>query len=74
MVLMLRDWFMEIWFAKLVRQLQSEILTNVNNQESELKDDGPIVLNDNDVNRMFGWALFKLARDTKRNATLMIPT
>ena len=46
----IRDWFMEIWITKLMKQIKSPILTTINSQESEMKDNGPVALNDSDVN------------------------
>ena len=63
---MMRVWFIEVWVKKVVQQVKDQVLTSVNNQESELKDNGIRVLNDNDVNKMFGWALFKLKKKTQK--------
>ena len=63
---MMRVWFIDVWIKKVVLQVKSQVLTSVNNKQSELKDNGIKVLNDNDVNKMFGWALFEFKKKLKK--------
>ena len=40
--------------------MKSQVATSIGNKETQLTTNGAVILNDNDVNRMFGWALFKV--------------
>ena len=46
-------------------QMKSQIETTTGSSLTNLETKRPVVMNDDDVNRMFGWALFKV--QTKYN-------
>ena len=50
------------WITKVIEQMKSQIGTSVSTQLSSLESTQPIVLNDDDVNKMCGWALFKVQK------------
>ena len=50
----------EEWVPKVIEQMKSMIGTSTSNQLSNLVNKNIVVLNDGDVNRMFGWTLFKV--------------
>ena len=63
---MLINWmknkFLTDWIFKLISQMKNQISTSVGTSESQLTGTAPVILNDNDVNKMFGWALFKVKK------------
>ena len=42
--------------------MKNQVATSVGNKETELKTNGAVVLNDNGVNLMFGWAVLKVKK------------
>ena len=56
----LKHKFVKVWIDKVVTHMRMQIQTTISSKVSELNDKQSIVLNDNDVNRIFGWALFKV--------------
>ena len=49
------------WITKLISQIKFRSLHPlVINEETVLTKNGAVVLNDNDINRMFGWELIKV--------------
>ena len=45
--------------TRAVSYFKKQIATNMLNRETDLNLDNTSVLNDNDVNKIFGWAMFK---------------
>ena len=45
-------------------QMKSQIETTTGSSLTNLETKRPVVMNDDDVNRMFGWALFKVQKNT----------
>ena len=62
----LKNKFVNEWMNKVVIHMRTQIQTSISSKETDLNDKRPIVLNDNDVNRMFGWALFKVKKKYKK--------
>ena len=59
----LKDNFFSEWIVKVIMQMKSQINTTTGNSLTNLVTERPVVLNDDDVNRMFGWALFKVQKN-----------
>ena len=51
---------------ELVAQMKAQIQTSVSISESQLVCDNDVVLNNSDINRLFGWAVFKVTKKYKR--------
>ena len=62
----LKHKFVKVWINKVVTHMRMQIQTTISSKVSKLNDKRPIVLNDNDVNRIFGWALFKVKKKYKK--------
>ena len=58
----LKEKFFTDWIRKVVEQMKAQIDTSIGTKLSSLESNKPVALNDDDVNRMFGWALFKTRR------------
>ena len=63
---MLINWikhnFLTEWITKFTSQMKSQVSTSIGNKETMLTTNGAKVLNDNDVNKVFGWTLFKVKK------------
>ena len=59
----LKGKFFDEWVPKVIEQMKSMIGTSTSSQLSNLVVKNIVVLNDGDVNRMFGWALFKVKKN-----------
>ena len=45
--------FVKVWIDKVVTHMRMQIMTSIGTKETDLNDKRTIVLNDNDVNRIF---------------------
>ncbi len=61
----LKHKFIEVWIGEVVSHMKIQIQTSISLKETDLNDKRPIVINDNDVNRIFGWTLFKVRNKYK---------
>ena len=50
--------------------MKSQVSTSIDNKETELTTTGDVILNDNDVHKMFGWALFKVKTKYKEKCNI----
>ena len=50
--------------------MKDQISTSIGNTETELTGTAPVFLNDNDVNKMFGWELFKVKKKYQKQFSL----
>ena len=57
--------FLSEWVTKFISQIKNQVITSIVNKETNLKVYGAVILNDNYVNRMFGWLLFKMKKIQK---------
>ena len=56
----------KVWIDKVVTHMRMQITTAIGTEETDLNDKRTIVLNDNDVNEIFGWTLFKVKKKYRK--------
>jgi len=64
----LKEKFFMKWIVKAFSQIRDQIHTSVQIGESNLVPNEDIILNDNDVNKIFGWSLFKTRKKYTRRS------
>ena len=63
----LKEKFFSEYIVKVIRQTKSQITTSLGNAEANLESKKPIMLDDDDINTMFGLSLFKVQKWLKLN-------
>ena len=69
----IKEKFIKVWVPKALFMIREQSRVNIG-EDATLIQTGPIVLNDDDVNKIFGWAMFKVRKRYMRNQLRVMMT